>query len=114
MSPETSAATTDFENVIPLFADGSRGENVNDAYRLERALRRVRKLLNDPVALRLRAQALLDGTAGPLLVLAVVGLTMLRFLGGPLQGPSVYMAGLHYRRVPAVTVAVAPAQGLAS
>ena len=76
------------DNLIPLFADGARGENVNDAYRLERAISRIRKLINDPVALRLRAAALIEGTAKPLLVLSIVALTGLRMVAGPAMVPN--------------------------
>ena len=94
------------DNLIPLFADdGARGESVNDAYRLERAIGRVRKLLNDPVALRLRATALLDGTAKPLLVLAVVALAGLRLVLGPAALPS-STAHVHRARPAAVTAAL--------
>ena len=95
-APETT--TTDEVRIIPLFVDSARGENVNDAFRLERAIKRVRRLLDDPVALVLRAQALLDGTAKPLLVVAVVGLSALRIVAGPPAVPSYYLHGGHHRR----------------
>ena len=97
-APGPEPIASDDARIIPLFADGERGESVNDAFRLDRAIKRVRRLLNDPVALQLRAQALLDGTARPLLVLAVVGLTALRMVGGPPSVPSYYMHGIQHRR----------------
>lgn len=48
--------------------------------RLAASVAKVRGLLNDPAALMRRATELLEGTAKPLLVVAVVGLTALRVL----------------------------------
>lgn len=100
-APESVTTTED--NLIPLFADGRQGDNVNDAYRLERAIARVRRLLNDPVALRLRATALLDGTAKPLLGL-VLALAVSTFT---LSSPMVTGGNHHRRRAPMAAVVVA-------
>lgn len=75
-----------------------------EARRLERSIDRLRTLLNDPAALRRRADALVNGTAKPLLAFAIVGLFTVRMLGGPASVPSSYMNSHHVRRAAAVAI----------
>jgi len=88
-------------NIVPLF----REPGPPDAFRLDRAIARVRKLLNDPEALRARANALLDGTAKPLLVLAIVGLTAVRMVNGPAT-PGYFSLSAARRAAPVTVAAV--------
>lgn len=83
---------------------GLENPDVQEVARLQHAVTRVRVLLNDPAALMRRASELLDGTARPLLVLAVVALLGLRAVGGPMTQQ--YWTGVHGRRA---TVAAARA-----
>lgn len=73
------------DNIVQLFR-----EHVGDpdAFRLERAIGRIRRLLNDPAALRARADALLAGTATPLLGFAVAALLSFRMIAGPAVAPT--------------------------
>lgn len=69
-------------------------------HRLALAVARVRALLNDPTALMRRATELLEGTARPLLVVALVALSAFRMTAGPAT-PGYFQ--IVPRRSPAIT-----------
>jgi len=77
-----------------------------DIARLDRAILRLRRLLNDPDALRARAAALIAGTAKPIFAFAFVVLTATRITAGPAT-PGYFSIVWSHRRQPAV-VAVVP------
>jgi len=68
MEPERDAT------IIELFSGAVLADHLEaiEMGRLERSIVRVRELLDDPAALMRRACQLLDGTAKPLLVVAVL------------------------------------------
>ena len=103
MAQQSAEATEG--NIVHLFAGSAYDYEADpDPARLERAIARLRKLLNDPEALRRRAAALIAGTAQPLLAAIFVGLTAVRMVAGP-PAPG-YFAIVWHRRPP-VAVAVA-------
>lgn len=106
MSPtDIAEARQDDESVatiVPLFREHIESP---DTFRLDRAIARIRKLLNDPEALRARADALLNGTAQPLLALGFVALTGFRMVAGPPAPHYFHVVG--QRRSAAAAAAVA-------